>query len=681
MTNSLAASLAVVLPHLPDTLVAPPARAAVHRLATRMAPVVRCGFEVRLADPSGENVDFQQGVFAREGEREALERHLASGGDQRLADLVARWRGGTSPLGRALEELWLEFDRPPSAALSVFAGFTRSALSASERAGAIAEALDLLAGPETWQFWRAGVERITRACPRDALVSHVGVMLGRPAPFVRLNVKRLTPDELPTYLRDVGWPGPQSEASDLMRELRELGDGVTVCFDVRERVGERIGFEWSLKRQPVDEPRWAALFDELVGRGWCTSDKRDALLTWPGLSLPSVEGPPWPPDLLAAGLLRPPDRFTALDRQLSHVKVTIGGARPPEAKGYFGFLHTWLSPAGEPAEAPPPRQRRRGYVRANARSATEAAVAFLLDSRTRAGWWRDFHGAGEWTLAFGASDAWVSAYVATALAPTLDARHAAERVWSMLVERQLPCGGWSYSRGAPGDADSTAWGLSLAAALGQAAGSAAARAREFLGRHRLAGGALTTYLEETCPSPVTPSLTPPDGSRAGWTQTGHACVSAAAAAVTHGGAILEWLRRAQTQDGSWAGYWWCDREYATALAAEALADGNRGADRSRVHAAVEWASRDVTGSSPFALALRVRILRFDDRGARHLSRAVATLLTQQDADGGWPASARLRAPRPDVRDPERVSSGVDTVDGARTFTTATVLTALTAAGE
>ncbi|HEX2086819.1 MAG TPA: prenyltransferase/squalene oxidase repeat-containing protein, partial [Solirubrobacteraceae bacterium] len=201
---------------------------------------------------------------------------------------------------------------------------------------------------------------------------------------------------------------------------------------------------------------------------------------------------------------------------------------------------------------------------------------------------------------------------------------------------------------------------------------AAGRAREALGRFAPAGGGLATYRDGECPRPGGPRLTPPDGSYAGWCAVAHPCVAAAAGDV-------DFLRDAQRADGSWAAYWWADDAYATALAAEALAASGRAGDRERVEAAARWGvAREASG--PFATAWRCRLLRLAPEvpGAREAhDRSVAWLLARQEDDGGWPASARMIAPRPDLV--ARPADGVPvaaTLDDARVFTTAAVLSAL-----
>ena len=694
MPPTLADALDVVLPDLPPVLVPAESLGPLRDLASGLAPVTRCGFEVRLG--ASPEVDFQQGVVARGGEREALAAHLSENGLDAgpcgsVAALLEGWSDPSSPLHGALEELWLEFDRPPVSSLSVFAGLARESLAAPERAAAAEAALDLLIGRPSWAPWRPAIERCIAACSGGAFVSHLGVMVGRASPFVRMNVKRLEPAALDAYLRGVGWAGDGDHAAALLRRLRARADAVTVCLDVDDRVQARIGFECHLTVQPPAEPGWAALLDDLVAEGWCTQAKRDGLLGWPGLVVPGPGGPPWPPQHVRDALLRPGDQFTSIERQLSHVKVTLEPGGEVGAKGYFGFLHAWLRPGAErtetaPATVPVGRAAPRDD---GARVAAEAGIEFLLGARTGAGWWREFSGRvdaqEDWSRAFGESDAWVTAYVATALAGTGDARAraAALEAWGLLCERRLPGGGWSYNRNAPVDADSTAWGLRLAAALGTGGSAAAAEAREALARHELPGGGVATYREEVCPRPRPSSLVPPGGSVAGWCATAHPCVTAAAAPVaTSGEGLLESLRRSQWADGSWRAYWWEDPGYATALAADALARDAAAGDEQRLEAAARWALHrigpDGSGArSPFATAWCVRILALAGAAGREV--AIDRLLRTQEPDGGWPSSALLLAPRPDVTDPWAPGApGIATPDRSRIFTTATVLAALTA---
>ena len=190
----------------------------------------------------------------------------------------------------------------------------------------------------------------------------------------------------------------------------------------------------------------------------------------------------------------------------------------------------------------------------------------------------------------GPSDEYVTAYVTAALAAvgTAHAREAAERAWTLLSRRRAPVAGWGWNRLLPVDADSTAWGLRAASAVGAGASPIALAARRALDAHRMPDGGVSSYRAAARPRPHGRDLTPPDASYAGWTMTSHACVTAAAAGLGDPGA-LAFLRAAQREDGSWASYWWLYDEFATAFAARALAATGDPGDARRAAAAADWA--------------------------------------------------------------------------------------------
>lgn len=340
-------------------------------------------------------------------------------------------------------------------------------------------------------------------------------------------------------------------------------------------------------------------------------------------------------------------------------------------------------------------------------TAVDAAIRFLLGSRTARGWWQDFP-----SLARG-SEEWVTAYVGYALATAPDERayQAACDAWVLLTGRRQPIiespgserrtpEGWGFSASSFSDADSTTWALRLAQAVGAGQSMRARLAIQFLEQHLLPNGGLATFrTARKVPGFPAVDLWKAPGYK-GWCSA-HACVTAAAAALQGWGeSCRDFLRTSQRPDGSWKGYWWCDDEYTTALAAEALARHSDPRDHCRVHKAVEWAAGRIGpegaaysaaygGLSPFATAWCVRtlVLAQNLSSVRDtLTLAVEWLRECQRPDGAWPPSARMRLPPMDVLDPEQVQdwivdaetdqSGTIFVDAQANFTTATVMTAL-----
>src|SRR5205085_1424958 len=134
------------------------------------------------------------------------------------------------------------------------------------------------------------------------------------------------------------------------------------------------------------------------------------------------------------------------------------------------------------------------------------------------------------------------------------ARDAARAALDLLLARREG-GGWGYHALLPSDADTTTWVLRLAAALDDEDHERLREARSFVAAQTDAGGGVATYPPDAA-STLACFLAMP-GPYDGWCGI-HTCVTAAAAALDLGPAPLEFLRRAQRTDGSWAGHWWDD---------------------------------------------------------------------------------------------------------------------------
>jgi hypothetical protein len=321
-------------------------------------------------------------------------------------------------------------------------------------------------------------------------------------------------------------------------------------------------------------------------------------------------------------------------------------------------------------------------------AAAAAAVRGLLAAQDSRGCWLDFPQVG------GGSDEWVTGYVGAAVAASAPA--AAQRAWESLVARRRWSGGWGFMPSYPADADSTACALRLAESLPSGGGTRAWRARAFLARHQRASGGISTYLWPRRMMWHTRMRDRFDG----WCAP-HVCVSANAAHLARFRGrrrLLDFLRATQRADGSWCSYWWYDeREYATAFAAEALLASGDQRDAAAVRRAIDWARRARiqngavrTAAAPegsaFATALRLRVLALgdDDDLAEVRAPMLEWLLAAQRADGLWPASTWLRFPPTEIADTasitewhigQMVKAGVMS-DGYGLFTTATVLAML-----
>ena len=701
MTLTLADYWAALCPELPPAWETPANRKTLAQMARRMAPIPRIGLECRLGD-AVPTLDLQQCIDRRDGEPALLRDFVlaqdpaAGEGGGALAALLRfckAWADRKTLLHQEIAEVFLEYDLgsapQPDPTPSLFFALGDADTAPATRRSVAEEALALLL-PASIPL-TDNLERCLAACPTGAYVGYLGVMLGRPTPGLRVNVKRLRLDDVVPYLRAVGWRGWLPSVEHWAAWAYDRADHVTICLDVGAAIHPRLGLECGLTVQPPHEPRWHAVLEELSTSGLCSAENGAAFLSVPGSLRPPETQAGWPASWIAASLRLPADWFSTTERRLSHVKITVTGQHAL-LKGYWGAGHVWRRagpPGAEEVEArrhlPPVVEGRPPLalpqpVPAGSKSAVgqalTQAIAFLLSQQAHTGRWSDF------VLPAGPSDEWVTAFVAASLLETpAEAAHlAAQRAWRALLNRHRDEGGWGYNRLTPADADSTAWALRLAVGL-RVLDERVGVARRFLDEHVVADGGITTYAKV---DPIRRyTRLPESASFEGW-RAAHACVTAAAAPLL-GPAAAGHLAGRQQAGGHWQGYWWWDDEYVTALAAEALT-GEESADRRS--GAVAWGQGRVsdTGAvvgtdgiaSPWATAWCVRVLHLGTTRDAHsaCARAVRWLVDAQQPDGSWRASARLRVPMPGQVDSAGQAGVMNSVDQNRVFTTAAVVAAL-----
>ncbi|MEO1428193.1 MAG: hypothetical protein AAFS12_01870 [Cyanobacteria bacterium J06632_19] len=356
MHSTLTESLDVLLPNLEPALATTDAALGLKALAANLAPILRGGFECRL-NVNSPQVDLQQCIVRNESElvllRELIATATSKGGESahpawfRLNDFLSEWLSLSSPLYNSIPEIWLEFDIDNSEARvpipAIFFGLQQDVSPAVETYAIATKSLDLLLGDPGWCDWQGNLYRCFKSCPDGVFVSHIGAMLSRNAPALRVNVKRLQPQLLIPYLQEIGWQHETNEIEALMKQLFGLVDRITVCLDVGKQIYPQIGLECIFLNQPDSESRWVTFFNYLVEQGLSQPEKRDALLKWSGFTNPINAQAPWPNNLIVDSLLQSRERFSVFERRLSHIKISWRKQRPLLAKAYLWFEHRWLS--------------------------------------------------------------------------------------------------------------------------------------------------------------------------------------------------------------------------------------------------------------------------------------------------------------------------------------------------
>lgn len=276
---------------IPPALIGSQARQRLLRVAADIPSTVATawGFECRLDDD--ERVDFLYCVTPQDG----LDLAVC---EPALADFARAWPA-------CVPHVWVEHDVTGGLPLapSIFYHLTPRATDAD-----IASLVP-----------QARTARLRPLLQGSAVLDQVGRMDGRagaPARYVVTCAARDATDivrsfgaalDFEAFERTAAWLDTACDHVALDLEDDASGAGIEAHFQKR--------------RQPRDEPRWAALLDRLVEDGRCRADKRDALLQLPRVSAdPSIWG-------------------TACILILSHLKISLPGGA---VKAYLGFLRVRL---------------------------------------------------------------------------------------------------------------------------------------------------------------------------------------------------------------------------------------------------------------------------------------------------------------------------------------------------
>ena len=333
-----------VVPYLPASLVSGTALQRIDTLARQLPALSTGGFECRLGAPRMA-VDFHVGFLRNLAP--SLPDDLRGHPTWQVVEAFCRdWVDPGSVLYGGVDNMILEFDvGTHEASVPVPAVFISLKAAAARDARTVVESVLERLGVPRDSGRRTCVSRCLDALPPHARIAHLGAMASRSAQLLRLNVGGVTPNLVPSYLTRIRWPGLATELDALVRNVTPYVDHIELAIDVSDTVLPRIGVECFLRKSPPDEPRWPALLDHLVTADLCSSDKRDGLLSWPGLMQRDGQPGSWPGHLGMSELFMQSHARSVFVRRLNHVKLVYEAGGPVEAKAYLSFGHYWIDRA------------------------------------------------------------------------------------------------------------------------------------------------------------------------------------------------------------------------------------------------------------------------------------------------------------------------------------------------
>ncbi|MDP3379649.1 MAG: class I SAM-dependent methyltransferase [Brevundimonas sp.] len=316
----------------------------VQALASRLPPMRRGGFEVRLG--GSDQVDLQWCIRREESELAELRDWLTGREGEawlRLASFVRDWSDPDTVLHQVVGEIWLEFDLDATgdhiADPAVFIRLPHDPDRRDEALATAFSALDRLLPTAEADARRAPVERSFRACRGPEFIGYVGVMVSRPGVPLRLNAKRVEPDRLAAWLADAGWEGDTDGLETTYAALRSTSEKLVLCCDVGETFQPRLAVEC----RPSSAEDFAS---NLVAQGHATAGTASALQQWTEQQSVSPPSSAVPADPVARAQLGMAPLSDRLGRAISHFKVPLGPGAG-EAKAYLWFEHAIARQAGD----------------------------------------------------------------------------------------------------------------------------------------------------------------------------------------------------------------------------------------------------------------------------------------------------------------------------------------------
>ncbi len=238
------------------------------------------GFESRLGEP-----------------RLAADFHLLVQLATPLADWFRRFRGAAAagrllkrlgdrefPLADRVRNIILEYDLvdaspagpPPEPGLFL----TRLDMkpSVADTDTLLRAVLDSVEWPEDETECRA-VRKTVDTIPQSGRLAHLAVLPERRPRAIRLGAK-VGLEELPVFLREVGWRGATPATCLAMGDLPGIRSECTIAFDiVGGRISPRLSLEFFHEQRIPSTPpgAWRGFIDRLVDEGLCLPDKARGL--------------------------------------------------------------------------------------------------------------------------------------------------------------------------------------------------------------------------------------------------------------------------------------------------------------------------------------------------------------------------------------------------------------------
>lgn len=253
---------------------------------------------------------------------------------QKIRQFCIQWSTPNTSFYDHIKDLWLEFDLDAEpAAVPVPSAFFGS--------GAIAHLSThlnpLLENPLTPEQSRH-IERTLNALPRTANLFQSGVLLSREPDNIRFYITDISVKQICPYLDRIGWEGDRHQMAAILALLSPGIKKTNLQIEIETDIAPTIAIECYLENREA----WKIFLEGLVKTGFCLPQKRNAILSFGGLTRERDSPENWPGTLRRRSQLLGPGWESVLFRRLAYLKLTYRPGMPLEFKAYLGVQPGWI---------------------------------------------------------------------------------------------------------------------------------------------------------------------------------------------------------------------------------------------------------------------------------------------------------------------------------------------------
>ena len=385
MASSLNDMVSAISPTIPPSLISPHALEAIAAVAKHFPITLSTtvGFECPLA--AGAEADFflrvsgawGQALLAGESQTPPildqlrLEPELFPPGFallwdaplwQRIREFARLWAEPNSLLHQAVEDLWLEFDTAsgdtsgitdhgseipdqqrtkPIPLPSTFFGVKSPGIPSWEWLSQ--SALPTLLGEPLSIDAELTLQHCLVNIPAAARLFQVGLLSGRTliqgdSPAMRLYIQDMPLAQLRSTLSRLSWVGDAELLTQLLTRVCQSKGRFSVQLEIQDALSPVIAIECYFHHRT----EWQQVLNRLVSTGFCSPERAQALLNYPGYVRAQDHLAPFPKLLESWSAQLSPYRECFLVKRLAYLKFTYQPGCPLLAKAYLGLSPTWI---------------------------------------------------------------------------------------------------------------------------------------------------------------------------------------------------------------------------------------------------------------------------------------------------------------------------------------------------